>query len=78
MRQAAAKQAEAAKAVPEPEPALTEDLSEALSAAKLSHYEDALRALGCAMASDLRDLDESDLMEIGMKKIEVKRLQRLS
>ena len=30
------------------------------------------------MAFDLSDLDESDMMEIGMKNMEIKRLQRLA
>lgn len=45
------------------------DLSEALAAAKLSQYEDALRELGCAMASDLKEVDEAQMMEMGMKPI---------
>lgn len=54
------------------------DLSSALQGAKLSQYEHALRELGCALASDLAELEEVDLLEIGMKKIEVKRLKRLA
>ena len=62
----------------------TENLTTALKEAKLNQYEAALRELGCAFASkeeflqDLGDLEESDLIEIGMKKIEIKRLQRLA
>ena len=55
-----------------------EDLSAALKQAKLQQYEAALRELGCAMASDLGDLEESDMVEIGMKKYEIKRLQRVT
>ena len=57
---------------------LPQDLSEVLAASKLSQYEDALRALGCALPEDLCCLEEADLVEIGMKKIEVLRLQRVA
>lgn len=68
---------------PEPAPAPApakenEDLSAALERAELQQYDTALRELGCAMASDLGDLEESDMAEIGMKKYEIKRLQRLT
>jgi hypothetical protein len=53
------------------------DLTQVLSGAKLSHHEDALRALGCALPEDLCDVEEADLQEIGMKKIEIKRLLRV-
>ena len=52
-------------------------LSEVLSATRLQDYEDALRDLGCATPEDLCDLDGPDMEELGMKKVEVKRLQRL-
>ncbi len=71
-----AAQAQAAQA--QAQVAQKKNLSEALSEAKLSQYEDALRDLGCAVPEDLGDLEESDLMEIGMKKIECKRLQRVA
>ena len=64
-------------AEPAPAPTFAGDLTAVLSAAKLSHYEDALRELGCALPEDLRDVQEGDLMEIGMKTIEVKRLLRV-
>ena len=51
-------------------------ISGVLAVAKLEQYADALRELGCVDVVDLRDLDEADFMEIGMKKIEMKRLQR--
>ena len=68
---------------PEPAPAPApakenEDLSAALERAELQQYDTALRELGCAMASYLGDLEESDMAEIGMKKYEIKRLQRLT
>jgi hypothetical protein len=77
--EASRKEEEVAKSAPELQlsASLAQDLSEVLSAAKLSHYEDALRELGCAVPEDLRVLDDADLMEIGMKKVEIKRLQRL-
>ena len=52
-------------------------LSEVLSATRLQDYEDALRDLGCTTPEDLCDLDGPDMEELGMKKVEVKRLQRL-
>ena len=53
---------------------MAQDLTEVLSAAKLSQYEHALRELGCALPADLGHMEEADLM--GMKKMEVKRLFR--
>ena len=53
-------------------------LKAALETAHLSQYEDALRQLGVGTAADLVDLEEQDLIEIGMKKIEAKRLMRLA
>ena len=55
-----------------------QDLSAALVSARLSEYEAALREFGCANVEDLADLEERDLLEIGMKKIEVKRLQKIA
>ena len=56
----------------------TDSLKAALETAHLSQYEDALRQLGVGTAADLVDLEEQDLIEIGMKKIEAKRLMRLA
>jgi hypothetical protein len=53
------------------------DLASALAGAKLLQYEHALRELGCVDAGDLADVEEEDLLEMGMKKIEAKRLMRL-
>ena len=67
-------------AAPVPEkatPAPSADLSEALSAASLSQHEAALRELGCSATADLQDLEEADLVEIGLKKLEIRRLMRL-
>jgi hypothetical protein len=63
---------------PAPAPAVVKPatLSAALAAAHLSQYEDALRALGCAEPADLADCEEADMMELGMKKMEIKRLKR--
>ena len=55
---------------------MAQDLSQVLSAAHLSHYESALRELGCEMPDHLADLEEQDLVELGMKKVEAKRLLR--
>ena len=64
-----------------PQSSLTElqadDLSTALKGAYLATYEHALRDLGCVELEDLSSLDDEDLMEIGMKKIEIKRLRRM-
>lgn len=49
------------------------DLAAALKGAHLLQYEDALRELGCVDAADLVEVDEQDLLELGMKKIEVTR-----
>ena len=54
-------------------PATSADLTSALREASLSQYEAALRELGCATASDLQDLEEGDLLEIGLKKLEIRR-----
>ena len=53
-------------------------LAFALEAAKLSQYEDALRELGCVEAADLAEVQEEELLELGMKRIEAKRLLRLA
>ena len=70
--------AAAAEPAPAPAPSFAGDLSTVLKAAKLSQYEDALRELGCAEPEDLGDIEEADLVELGMKKIEMKRLQRIA
>ena len=48
---------------------LVQSLSEVLANAKLSQYEEALRDLGCAELDDLRNMEEADFVEIGMKKV---------
>jgi hypothetical protein len=53
-------------------------LTDFLAEARLEQYETALRDLGCAQVADLQDLEEADCMEMGMKKIEVKRLHRIA
>ena len=53
-------------------------LKSALEAARLSQYEEALRQLGVGTAADLVDVEEQDLIEIGMKKVEARRLVRLA
>ena len=49
-----------------------------LSSAMLADYmyEDALTELGCATPQDLHELEEGDFLELGMKQIEVKRMQQ--
>jgi hypothetical protein len=53
-------------------------LSGALESARLAKHEDALRELGCEILGDLQDLEEQDLVELGLKKIEITRLRRLA
>lgn len=53
-------------------------LSATLADAHLDQFETALRELGVAFASDLVHVEEQDLVEIGMKKMEVKRLMRVA
>ena len=72
--------------VPQPStPAVVEDpqthqasasLSDFLASARLKQYEHALRDLGCTEVADLAHVDEAACIEIGMKKIEIKRLLR--
>ena len=52
------------------------DLGMFLAANNLSQYDGALRSLGAEQTSDLVDLTEGDMEGIGMKKLEIKRLQR--
>ena len=54
------------------------DLSTALAQVNLSEYEDALIELGVSAPADLADLEEADCIEIGMKKLEVRRLMRIA
>lgn len=51
-------------------------LSDFLAAQNLQQYEDALRDLGATATLDLQGLTEEDCAEIGMKKLEIKRLLR--
>ena len=55
-----------------------QSLTHVLAGGNLSHHEAALRELGCAEPADLKDLEEADLMELGMKPIELKRLVRIA
>ena len=71
-------------AAPAPAPALAptvippQSLSQVLAGGSLSHHEASLRELGCAEPEDLKNLEEADLMELGMKRVEVKRLMRVA
>jgi hypothetical protein len=51
-------------------------LSDFLAAENLQQYEDALRDLGATATMDLQGLTEEDCVEIGMRKLEIKRLFR--
>ena len=53
------------------------DLSTFLQQNLLGQYETKLRELGAAVVADLADVEEDDLLQIGMKKLEIKRLQRM-
>eukprot|EP01046_Picozoa_sp_COSAG06_P014967 COSAG06_NODE_944_length_11374_cov_56.333392_3_plen_108_part_00 len=53
-------------------------LTSALEGAQLSQFEDALWELGCTEATDLAEVQEEELVAMGMKKIEAKRLMRLA
>ena len=53
------------------------DLTSALAGANLSQYEDALRQYGVNSVEDIQDLQEADCIELGMKKLEAKRMMRL-
>ena len=53
-------------------------LSEVLVNAKLSHHESGIRELGCVVSEDLKELEEADLVELGMKRVEVRRLLRIA
>ena len=62
---------------PEPEPEQADDpLRTLLVEHKLEKYYDALVALGAALPDDLPELEPSDLDQIGMAKLERKRLAR--
>jgi hypothetical protein len=48
-----------------------------LDSARLAKYEAAFRERGCESVQDLGGLEEQDMVEIGMKKVEITRLRRL-
>eukprot|EP01048_Picozoa_sp_COSAG05_P012407 COSAG05_NODE_1237_length_5434_cov_7.991565_5_plen_161_part_00 len=52
------------------------DLRGVLAAANLAKYHDGLRDIGVASPDDFVDVDDEDLLDIGMTKVEVKRLRR--
>ncbi len=53
------------------------DLTSALANANLSDHEAALRGAGVTRVEDIQDLKEEDCINLGMKKLEAKRLMRL-
>ena len=59
-----------------PAPVTVKSMEELLHAASLAQYTEALRGLGCVVPEDLSELQEADMMELGMKRLEVKRLLR--
>ena len=52
------------------------DLTAALRGVQLLQYEEGLRELGCTDAADLVEVREEELLQLGMKRIEAKRLMR--
>jgi hypothetical protein len=48
-------------------------IEELLQTARLAQYTEALRGRGCITTRDLRQLGETDLIELGMKPLEIKR-----
>ena len=73
--------AAAVQPLPEPEgkgaggPGAT-SLAEFLAAANLGQYQQALEAFGASSVADLQDVSEEDLVQLGLKTLEVKRLLR--
>ena len=73
--------AAAVQPLPEPEgkgaggPGAT-SLAEFLAAANLGQYLQALEAFGASSVADLQDVSEEDLVQLGLKTLEVKRLLR--
>ena len=55
---------------------LSSELMAALEVAHLSKYEAALREAGCVTEADLWELEEHELKDIGMNRIEINRLLR--
>ena len=64
--------------VEDSQPQAPASLSDFLASARLEQYEQALRDLGATEVADLAHVDEAACMEIGMKKIEIKRLLRVA
>ena len=52
------------------------DLRGMLATANLAKYHDGLRDIGVVSPDDFVDVDDEDLLDIGMTKVEVKRLRR--
>ena len=52
------------------------DVQAFLRQSKLGSYEQGLRDLGVHEMDDLRDLDDDDLVEAGLKKVDIKRFKR--
>ena len=61
-----------------PVPALNADadVQAFLRQARLSSHEQALYELGVSEMADLRELSDDDLLEAGLKKLEIKRFKR--
>ena len=51
-------------------------ITDFLREARLAQFEPALREMGAAFGADVIDVEDSELLAIGMKKIEIKRLRR--
>jgi hypothetical protein len=52
------------------------DLSAFLAGANLSQHEAQLTALGAQVVSDLADVEDAELEQLGLKGLEIKRLRR--
>jgi hypothetical protein len=53
------------------------DLESFLGTVRLAHFADSFRSLGCDCVEDVMDMDDDDMIEIGIKKVEIKRMKRL-
>ena len=61
---------------PPPRTAAMADLQSFLEGVRLAQYYNALTGLGVSTPADVSDLEDADLVGIGMKKIEINRLMR--
>ena len=55
-----------------------QSLADLLRQAHLAQYDDAFQKLGCVMVEDLCDVEDADMVELGLKPVEIKRLRRFA